>query len=183
MTAIVRLYTGAFGHLDRLCEGWLIGTLARFIFAATLLVFFWRSALTKIGDGFAGIFELRAGAYAQILPKQMEAVGYDPSQLGLFAHIVVHAGTYGEFVLPFLIVAGLFTRLAALGMIGFIAVMTYTDITQHGADPGTIGAWFDGDPGALIADQRLYWAFAMLVLALKGPGPLSLDRLLGRGRL
>ena len=180
--AIVRYYILTFGALQRLCDGWLLGTLGRLIFAGTLLMFFWRSAMTKLGEGIPGIIDLRAGAYAQILPVQMEAAGYDPAALGTFAHVVVYAGTYAEFVLPFLIVAGLFTRLAALGMIGFIGVMTYTDFL-HGADANTIGAWFDGNPGSLIADQRSFWVFLLLVLVLKGPGPISLDRLLGRGRI
>lgn len=180
--AIVRYYVLFFGALQRLFDGWLLGTLARLIFAGTLLMFFWRSALTKLGEGLDGLVHLRAGAYAQILPVQMEAAGYDPAQLGPLAHVLVYTGTYAEFVLPFLIVVGLFTRLAALGMIGFIGFMTYTDIIR-GAEPGTIGAWFDGIPDSLIADQRPMWAFLLLALVLKGPGPLSLDRVLGRGRL
>ena len=93
-----------------------------------------QGARVPIGDGIAGLWNLSAGAYVQILPKQMEAAGYDPSALGTVDHLVVYAGTYAEIVLPVLVVAGLFTRLAALGMIGFIAVMTWTDITAHGVD-------------------------------------------------
>lgn len=177
---IVRLYERAFGGLDRRLSDFLIGTVARLVFAGTLLVYFWASAMTKLGPGVAGLVHLSPGAYAQILPVKMAALDYDPARLDLFWQIVVHLGTYAELVLPVLIVAGLFTRLAALGMIGFIAVMTYTDIVGHGLDGATIGAWFDRDPGAPIADQRSFWAFLLMVLVFKGPGPVSLDRLFGR---
>lgn len=179
---IARLHNSLFGTIERVLGDPVVTTLARVLVAGVLLVYFWKSALTKIGPGLFGIIELSAGAYAQILPKQMEAVSYDPSQLGTLDHVIVYAGTYAEFVLPALVVAGLFTRLAALGMIGFIAVMTWTDITQHGVDAATIGSWFDNNPGAIIADQRALWVFLFVVLVFKGPGPLSLDRLLGRIR-
>ena len=47
--------------------------------------------------------------------------------------LVVTVGTYSEFLLPVLIVLGLFTRIAALGMIGFTLVQSFVDITWHGA--------------------------------------------------
>lgn len=154
--------------------------LARFTFAAVLLVYFWNSALTKIGDGIFGIFKPSLGAYAQIFPRQMEAVGYDVSQLGAFPWLVVTAGTLAEFILPALIVLGLFTRLAALGMIGFTIVQSLTDIVGHHADAATVGRWFDRASDALIMDQRAFWLMLLVTLVLMGAGPLSLDRLLSR---
>ncbi|HCQ66032.1 MAG TPA: hypothetical protein DIU07_13175, partial [Rhodobacteraceae bacterium] len=85
-----------------------------------------------------------------------------------------------EFILPALILVGLLTRLAALGMIGFVVLQSLTDIVGHAADPGTIGAWFDRLPDSVILDQRLLWVFVLLTLVLKGAGPLSLDRLIDR---
>jgi putative oxidoreductase len=153
------------------------GTLLRVTFAATLAGYFWASALTKI-DGAS----LSINAYAQIFPKAMEAVNYDASQLGLFHTLVVAAGTAAEFVLPALLIVGLLTRLAALGMIGFVAVQSLTDLFGHGAlgQPETLGAWFDRVPDSLILDQRLMWVTMLATLVFTGPGPLSLDRLLGR---
>ena len=58
--------------------------LARFVFAAVLLVYFWASGLSKLGTGLLGLFHPSARAYVQICPKQMEAFGYNPSQFGLF---------------------------------------------------------------------------------------------------
>lgn len=155
---------------------------ARFAFAASLALYYFNSGLTKLGDGIMGIFQPSLGAYAQIFPKAMEAAGYDASQLGLFHWAVVMAGTWAEFILPALIIVGLFTRLAALGMIGFVAVQSLTDLIGHGAwnDPAVLGAWFDRIPDGIILDQRMFWVLALTVLVFKGAGWLSLDRWLAR---
>ncbi|MTI45003.1 DoxX family protein [Roseibium hamelinense] len=177
---LMRLYVGVFGAIERLTNGWFLGLAARLVFASVLLVFFWNSALTKLGDGFFGFLSPSTGAYAQMLPKMMEQVSYDTSQIAFFPYgLIVLLGTWGEFVLPLLVVIGLFTRAASLGMIVFIGVMTYVDIVGHGVDTKTIGAFFDGDPYAIIADDRLLWVFLLLVPMLKGPGLISLDALLG----
>nr|WP_226623807.1 DoxX family membrane protein [Alloyangia pacifica] len=152
-----------------------LGLTGRIVFAATLAGFFWSSALTKIDS-----FGLSLNAYAQIFPRAMEAAGYDAGQLGFFAHLVVAAGTAAEFVLPLLLILGLFTRLAALGMIGFLLVVSLTDILGHGVDATAIGALFDRQPDAPILDQRLLWGFVMVVLVFTGGGALSLDRWLRR---
>lgn len=151
------------------------GLIARLVFAATLAGYFWQSALTKI-DGFG----LSVNAYAQIFPRQFEAAGYDPSGLGVLAHLVILAGTVAEFALPALVIVGLFTRLSALGMIGFIVVLSLTDIFGHSVDASTIGALFDRHPDAVIADQRLFWLFLLASLFLSGGGFLSADRYLQR---
>ena len=153
---------------------------ARFTFAAVLFMYYWNSGLTKISDGFFGFLSPSLGAYAQIFPKAMEAVSYDVSQMSLFHTLVVLAGTWGEFILPVLIVIGLLTRLSALGMIGFIALQSLTDLYGHGGigDPKVLGAWFDKIPDAIILDQRMFWVFALLVLVFKGAGTLSVDRVL-----
>lgn len=156
--------------------------LARLIFAAVLLRYFWASALTKLGDGAFGILQPSVGAYAQIFPRQMAAVGYDISQLGALHWAVVVAGTWAEFLLPLAIVLGLFTRLAALGMIGFVTVQSLTDLYGHGGieHPATLGALFDRAPDGVILDQRLLWGYLLAVLVVKGGGWLSADRLIFR---
>jgi putative oxidoreductase len=99
-------------------EPWLLGLLARLTFAAVLFGYYWASALTKIGDGALGVFTLSDGAYFQIVPPVVEAHGYDASAVPVLPWgLIVAVGTYAEFVLPVLIVLGLATRLAALGMI------------------------------------------------------------------
>lgn len=97
-------------------------------------MYFWSSALTKL----AGAFTPLDGADIQIFPHAVEAPGYDVSQLGLFHFLVAMGGTYAEFALPALIVLGLLTRLSALGMIGFIAVQSLTDLVGHGVAAMTL---------------------------------------------
>ena len=75
---------------------------------------------------------------------------------------------------------GLFARLAALGMIGFIGVQTLVDITVHKVGPETIGAWFDRFPDAAILDQRLLWLVPLVFVVIRGAGYVSLDALLER---
>jgi putative oxidoreductase len=60
---------------------------------------------------------------------------------------------------------------------GFIAVMTWTDITGHEAK---IGGFFDRFQDAAIADQRLLWLFPLVYLLIRGPGVISIDAMLGR---
>lgn len=175
MTRKRSLYARLTAGLEQL--DWLIPTLARFLFAAILLVYFLNAGMTKLGDGFAGIWTPSTGAYAQIFPKAFEAVGYDSDALSLYHSVVVILGTWAEFVLPALIVLGFLTRFAALGMIGFVIVQSLTDIYGHGQTT-TIGAWFDRFPDAIMMDQRALWVFLLLVLVIKGAGPLSFDRAL-----
>lgn len=148
-------------------------TLARFIFAAVLLMYFWNSGLTKLPDGLSNLFSPSFNAFAQIFPKGAEAAGYDIAQASGFQKLVILAGTWAEFILPALVVLGLFTRAAALGMIGFVTVQSLTDIFGHG---GETGAWFDNASDAVILDQRAFWVFLLLYLVFKGGGLLSLDR-------
>lgn len=178
-TRVRRTHVAAFVAVERWTADWLPGALARFAFAGVLFVYYWNSALTKVGDGVLGFFQLRPGAYIQILGfPALDAAGGDPAALSFVQKLVVVAGTYAEFILPLLIVIGLFTRLAALGMIAFVAVQSYVDVTLHGLDEASVGALFDRFPSAVIADQRLLWAFPLAYLVLRGPGLLSADRLL-----
>jgi len=71
-----------------------------------------------------------------------------------------HLAAYAEHLLPLLLVLGLATRLSALGLLGMTAVIqifVYPD------------AW----------PTHLTWAVALLYLAGRGAGALSLDRTLG----
>ncbi len=175
MTAHSSLSTRIAARLNQL--DWLIPTLARFLFAAVLLVYFLNAGMTKLGDGFAGLWTPSTGAYAQIFPKAFEAAGYDTDALTLYHRAVVVLGTLAEFLLPALIVLGFLTRIAALGMIGFVMVQSLTDIFGHGQE-GILGAWFDRFPDALLMDQRALWLFLLIILVIKGAGPLSFDRAL-----
>lgn len=172
---IVNIYRRAVAGLDTAADS--LPLLARLVFAGVLAQYFWASALTKL-DSFP--FGLSLGAYAQIFPRTLEAAAYDTSALGFGHWLIAIAGTYAEFLLPAAIILGLATRLAALGMIGFVVVQSAVDIVGHKASAATIGAWFDRDSASLIADQRALWFVLLAILVLRGAGALSLDRLAAR---
>lgn len=74
--------------------------------------------------------------------------------------IAAHAATYAEHGLPILLALGLFTRPAALGLLGMTAtiqLLVYPD------------AW----------PTHLSWTAILLPIIACGPGALSLDHLLG----
>ncbi len=169
MNTLLSLHQAIFSRLDR--ADWLLPTLARLTFLAVFLVYYWNSAMLKI-DG--SIFSASAGAFGQIFPKAAEAVLWNVEEMTLFQRLVIFAGTVAEFVLPVLIVIGLFSRLAAIGTIGFIIVQTMVDVAGHGVK---LGAWFD--TSIALIDERTLWVFLLMVIVVKGAGPLSLDRLLG----
>ncbi|MFP3944228.1 MAG: DoxX family protein [Alphaproteobacteria bacterium] len=178
---LISVHTRAFGAIERSLDPWFTSLLARFTFAAVLLIYYLNSASTKVGEGLGGFFTIGDNAWFQIVPQAVEAHGYDVSQVPFFPYgLMVVAGTYAEFFLPLLIVAGLFTRLAALGMIAFTLVQSYVDIAFHGVEQETIGSWFDRLSGAAILDQRALWVFLLLYLVIRGAGAVSLDHLLGR---
>jgi len=177
------LHHRVFGFLERQGDAWLLGLTARFAFAAVLWFYFLNSARTKVGDGLLGFFSISPGAYYQIALPAVEAAGGDVDAVAFFPWgLIVTMGTYAEFILPLLVVIGLFSRLAALGMIGFIAVQTFVDITVHQIGAESIGALFDRLPDSVIADQRLLWIVPLAVIILKGPGLLSIDALLTKSR-
>jgi putative oxidoreductase len=177
MTGLLPLYDRLSAFADRQAN-WLLPTAARLVFAGVLFSYFWTSAGTKLD----GVFSPSLGAYAQIFPTAFAAAGYDVGQMALWQTLVVLAGAWAEFVLPLLIVLGLVTRLAALGMAGFVTVQSLTDILGHDAGPETVGGWFDPVSDALILDQRAFWMLLFLVLILKGAGPFSADRFLGMAK-
>lgn len=177
MNALISLHNDLFGKLETKLASWVLPTLARFTFAATLLIYFWNSARLKIGEGVFGFLDI-SRAYGQIFPKAFEQAGYDDEAMSLFQWAVSLAGTWAEFILPLLIVIGLLTRLAAVGMIGFVIVQSITDIFGH--DVEKYGAWFDRLSDGVIMDQRLFWVTVLMVLVLRGAGPLSVDRVLTR---
>lgn len=181
MNFLVQLYSGVFSALQKAAGDWFLGLVARLVFASVLMGYFLNSGLTKVGSGFPGFLIPSDGAYAQILPSVAESVGYDVSQISFIPYgLIVLMGTYAEFIIPLLIFVGLFTRFAALTMIGFIAVMTYVDIAFHGLGAKAIGAPFDRIHDSVVYDQRLLWLFPLIYLVIRGAGLVSLDGLLSR---
>ena len=192
MNALLNLYNKPLEAISGKLEPWLLPTLARFTFTAVLFMYFWTSAVLKINfppivnvSEFLSAatnlesYSLSFSAYGTIFPVAIEAAGYDVGQLTLFHKFVAYAGTYAEFTLPVLLIIGLFTRLAALGMIGFTFVQSYVDIYGHMVDETAIGSWFDRINDSAIMDQRLFWVTILMLLFVKGAGPLSADRFIG----
>jgi putative oxidoreductase len=174
------MHDRVFAIAERAADRGISGLLARIVFLAVLFFYFLNSWTTKLSDGAFGFLFPSDGAYYQIAPWAVEAAGGDVAQVGFVDALIVHAGTWAEFLLPALIVIGLFARLAALGMTGFVLVQSFVDIFFHDVDAETTGAWFDRFSGSPIADQRLLWVFLLFVIATKGAGHLSFDRLLSR---
>lgn len=175
------LHDAVFAAIERALNGWFLGLAARFVFASVLFFYYFHSVGTKVHDGFPGIFKVADNAYYQILPPVIEAAGYDAANVSFFPwKIIVYLGTYAEFALPILIVLGLFSRLAALGMIAFIAVQSFVDVVFHKIGAEATGAMFDRFPDAVILDQRLLWVFPLVYIAMKGAGAVSLDAILSR---
>ncbi len=175
---LTELHDRVFGLLNQLAGDWFLGLAARLIFASATMFWFLSSAMTKL-DG--GLFSISVGAYAQIIPPIMENAGFDPAQIAFFPwKIIVFLGTYTEFILPVILLIGLFTRAASVAMIGFIVVLSFVDVQFHGLEAESVGALFDRFPNGIIADQRLLWIFPLVYLALKGAGPISVDGLLAK---
>ena len=76
------------------------------------------------------------------------------------SNIAAVMATTAEHVLPILMILGLFTRFSALGLLGMTAVI---QIFVY--------------PGAWITHGL--WAAALLAVVARGPGAVSLDRLIG----
>lgn len=171
------LNDSVFSALENALDKWFLGLGARLVFGSVLLMFFINSAATKVGEGFPGILIPEAGAYIQILPPIFEEAGYNVDKVAFFPWgLIVHLGTYAEFLIPLLVVIGLFTRLSSLAMLGFIGVMTFVDIHFHGVDEKTVGGFFDRIHDSVISDQRLLWVFPLVYLVIKGPGLISADQ-------
>ncbi|WP_370231789.1 DoxX family protein [Cognatishimia sp.] len=186
LNQLTSLYKSIFAQVERLLEPWLLPSLARFVFAAVLFTYFYQSGLSKIdfGNGILGFLKPTANGFVQIFPKVAEAVFYDISQASFFHKLVIVLGGWSEILLPLMIVLGLLTRLASVGMIGFVVVQSLTDLYGHGgiAHKETLGVWFDKISDAAILDQRAFWMLLFVVLIVRGAGPISVDAILGLNR-
>ena len=78
-------------------------------------------------------------------------------------------GTFGELAFPLFVWLGLYGRLSALGLfaVNAMAVISYAHVLLSEGFEAAIG-------------QHILWGFMLAMLAIYGPGKLSLDYLLGR---
>lgn len=113
--------------------------------------------------GIASIFFLsgrtKVEGFLSITPNTYELFQSEYALPLLSPWLAAHLATYAEHLFPLLLVLGLFTRLAALALLGMtlvIEIFVYPD------------AW----------SVHLSWAGLLLLLIARGAGKLSLDRLL-----
>ena len=132
-------------RLERLLPHDLIALACRFSIAGV----FWLSGRTKV----EGWFTLTDTTF--LLFQQDYALPLIPSVWAAYL------ATFAEHLLPILLVLGLGTRLAALGVLAMTAVI------QCFVYPS---GW----------PTHLSWAAPMLVLRARGPGRVSLDHVLAR---
>jgi putative oxidoreductase len=87
----------------------------------------------------------------------------------LAPHVAAVLGSFGELFFPILVILGLAGRLGAVGLfaVNAMAVISYSHVLFQEGFEAAIG-------------QHYLWGFMLLMLAFKGPGAFSLDRLLAR---
>ena len=146
MTALVSIYSRLAELAGRLLPDTMLLLVARFGIAAV----FFQSGRTKV-EGWLTITDS-----TRYLFETDYKLPFVPPELA------APMATYAEHLFPILLVLGLGTRFAALGLLGMttvIEVFVYPD------------AW----------PTHLSWAAILLPLIAKGGGVISLDRLLRRG--
>lgn len=116
-----------------------------------LLKVFFQSGLTKI----------------QSWQSTVDLFAYEYSVPLLPPEIAAYMGTAGELILPVLILFGLMTRPAAIGLFILNAVAAYAYALTD----------FYNFTGML---DHILWGVMILVYVLYGPSPLSIDNLLSK---
>jgi len=136
----MHLWDRATNLLEKAIPEWLIALLLR----AGIAAVFWQSGRTKV-EGWLSVTDNAIALFR------------DEYKLPLVPpEIAAYAGAYAEHLLPLLLVLGLGTRWAALGLLGMTAViqtLVYPD------------AW----------PTHLSWAAPLLYLVARGGGTISLD--------
>jgi putative oxidoreductase len=146
---IARLFHRANAILQRVASP----SLTQLVLRVALALPFWRSGINK-WDGFLQLNDVAVLLFSSEFMLHLPGGPYPFPAPGLFAFA---AGT-AEIVFPVLLVLGLATRLAALGLLAMTIVVQLTVP--------------DGWP------IHLTWAAMALGVMAYGPGKLSLDRLL-----
>jgi putative oxidoreductase len=129
--------------LERLIPDWLQLLIARLAIASV----FFLSGRTKVD----GLLTITPSTYALFADEYRVPL--------LSTDIAAHLATYAEHLFPLLLVLGLFTRFAALALLGMTLVIqtfVYPD------------AW----------PTHLTWGAILLLLMARGAGAISLDRVL-----
>ncbi len=146
---------GLLGRIDGLIAALAPADLTQLALRVALAVPFWRSGVNK-WDGFLQLNEVAVLLFTDEFRLHLPGGPYPFPTPELFAF----AAGAAEIVLPILLVFGLFTRLAALGLLAMTLVVQLTIP--------------DGWP------IHLTWAAIALAIMAWGPGRASVDALLAR---
>lgn len=115
---------------------------------------FWRSGRTKVEEG----------SWLQLSETTYELFRTEYAGVPLPPEVAAVMATLAEHVLPALLLAGLFTRLSALGLLGMTMVIQFFVYPD---------AWWG---------EHSLWTALALCLIVRGAGQFSLDAMLTRGR-
>ena len=109
---------------------------------------FLKSGWLKVSNWDSTLYLFREEYHVPLLPPELAAV----------------AGTTGELLFPVLLIIGLLTRVAALGLsaVNVLAVVSYTHVLFSEGFEAAIG-------------QHYLWGTLLLVVLVFGPGKWSLD--------
>jgi putative oxidoreductase len=134
-----------------------LDALQPWLLAATRVYVAWqflKSGWLKLGSWETTLGLFRDEYRVPLLPPDLAAV----------------AGTAGEIVFPLLLIAGLASRLAALGLsaVNALAVLSYAHVLLAEGFEAALG-------------QHLLWGYMLAVSAVCGPGALALDARRTRG--
>ncbi len=145
MEKIFRLHRGL-SRYDHQLNEW-GGSLASLAIRLYVGWQFFKAGLTKIADWSVTLALFRDEYHVPLLPPEMAAV----------------MGTAGELTFPILLLLGLFSRPAAVGLfaVNLMAVISYPQL-------------FNFECPAAIHDH-FYWGALLLILVAFGPGRLALD--------
>ena len=140
MTKLINFYNAILGKLDLLQPLLLLA--ARFYVAWV----FFKAGLTKLRDWESTLLLFE---YEYAVPV-------------LNFEVAAYLATFGEIVLPILLVIGLLGRKAAIGLfiVNYIAVVSFEDM-----------------PAAAL-NEHILWGALMVLVAVWGAGKLSLDHLM-----
>lgn len=122
-----------------------LGLLVLRLYVSTIFI---KAGWLKLKDWDTTLFLFEEEYQVPVLPPELAA----------------WAGTFGEIVFPFLLIVGLLSRYAALGLfvVNIVAVYSLAEIA----------------PAALAS--HITWGLAMAGIVIWGPGSLSIDKLLTR---
>jgi putative oxidoreductase len=113
---------------------------------------FLKSGWLKASDWDSTLFLFQEEYRVPLLPPTLAAI----------------VGTFGELFFPLLLIPGLFGRFAAVGLlaVNVMAVVSYAHVLLSTGFEAALG-------------QHYLWGAVLVMLALMGPGRLSLDHALG----